>query len=91
MENFKVLKKDGSIVEFDPKKIYNACISAGASEDIAQIVLNKVIEDLYIISSERLREIALKNLRKLDSNVADNWIKYDIEHGQIKNDIILKL
>ena len=35
MDNFKVVKKDGSIVEFEPEKIYNACVSAGASEDIA--------------------------------------------------------
>lgn len=91
MKKFKVRKKDGSLVDFEPKKIHDACISAGASEDLAIKVLDSVMKDIYIIDSTRIREIILKNLREFDNDIADNWIKYDIEHGQVKNNRILKL
>ena len=80
MNKIKVIKKDGSLVEFDPKKIYNACISAGASEEIADKVTKLVVEDLHKVKSKDVREKALNRLKELDKDAADNWIKYDIEH-----------
>jgi len=38
-----------------------------------------------------IRNIILKNLKELDNDIANNWIKYDIEHAQVKNNRILKL
>ncbi len=90
MTDLKVVKRDGSIVDFDAKKVYDACISAGATKKIAEEVMNSVVEDLHHIKSETIRRRILKRLKKLDKEVADNLIKYDIEHPRYNEDEFLK-
>jgi len=84
MNDIKLVKKDGSVVDFDPKKIFDACKSAGASKEIAEKVTNLVIEDLHKFKTKTIREKTLKRLKELDNDAADNWIKYDIEHTKYK-------
>lgn len=90
MNDIKVVKKDGSVVEFNREKIYDACVSAGASKEIAEKVTNSVVEDIHQIKSKTIREKTLKRLKELDKDAADNWIKFDIEHTKYKEDSNIK-
>ena len=90
LNDFKVIKKDGSLVDFKPKKIYQACKSAGTTDEIAQKVTNLLVEDLHKIKSKTIREKTLNILKDLDKDAADNWIKYDIEHTKYENHSRLK-
>lgn len=78
MVDLKVIKKDGKIVDFDKEKIIEACKSAGASDDVAEKVAKKVTEELPKIKSSKIRELALKELEKLDPEASKSWIQYDI-------------
>lgn len=78
MVELKVIKKNGEIVDFDKKKIVQACISAGASEKVANKVADKVTEELPKIESSKIRELTLKELEKLDPEASKSWIQYDI-------------
>jgi transcriptional regulator NrdR family protein len=79
MYKLKIIKKDGSIEEFDPKKIFYSCLSAGASEEVAKKVVDWIITDLHHVESKMIRRKVLEKLRDLDKEVANNWIKYDIQ------------
>ena len=80
MTKIKIIKRDGRIEDFNPKKIYNACISAGASEEITKKVVDSVIKDLHQFKTEMIRKKVLDKLKEFDKDVAYNWIKYDIQH-----------
>ena len=91
MSDIKVIKKDGKVVEFKPKKIFKACKAAGTSKEIADKVTKLVVEDLHKIKSKTIREKTLERLKELDKDAADNWIKHDIEHTKYEdNNNILK-
>jgi len=90
MNDIKVVKKDGSIVDFNPKKIFNACKSAGATKEIAEKVTDLVVEDLHKIKSKTIREKTLTILKELDKDAADNWIKFDIEHTKYEKESSLQ-
>jgi len=91
MSSIKVIKKNGDIVEFEPQKVYDACKSAGASDKIARDVTDAVVEELHAIKSEKIRRLTLEKLKEVDKETADNWIKYDIQHGRHKEESFLNL
>jgi transcriptional regulator NrdR family protein len=78
MVELKVIKKDGSVVDFEKKKIIEACKSAGASNKVAEEVADKVTKELPKIQSSKIRELTLKELEKLDPEASKSWIQYDI-------------
>ncbi|MBD3211161.1 MAG: hypothetical protein GF311_01030 [Candidatus Lokiarchaeota archaeon] len=78
MVELKVIKKDGSVVDFEKKKIIEACKSAGASKKVAEEVADKVTKELPKIQSSKIRELTLKELEKLDPEASKSWIQYDI-------------
>lgn len=91
MKELKVIKKNGRVVDFKPKKIYKACRLAGASDKVAKRVASSVVNDLHKIKTKTIRAKTLEKLRELDKEVADNWLKYDIEHAKANEKTILKL
>jgi transcriptional regulator NrdR family protein len=78
MADLKVVKKDGSIEDFDIKKIIKSCEAAGLSEKTAKKVAEKVTKELYKIESSHIRELVLKYLKKEDPELAKAMIQYDI-------------
>ncbi|MBD3194961.1 MAG: hypothetical protein GF317_07905 [Candidatus Lokiarchaeota archaeon] len=78
MTELKIIKKDGSEVEFDKKKIIEACKSAGASEETAKVIADEVSEELPKIHSSKVRELVLKKLEKRDQEAAKAWLQFDI-------------
>jgi transcriptional regulator NrdR family protein len=91
MTDIEVIKKDGTVVEFDKKKIFDACKSAGATDEIAEKVTNLVVNDLHKIQSKTIREKTLKRLKELDKQVAENWLKFDIENTKYGPEKSIKL
>ncbi len=78
MVDLKVIKKDGSIEDFDIQKIIEACIAAGLSKKAAKDVAQKVREELHKVKSSKIREKILKYLRKEDPELAKKMIQFDI-------------
>ncbi|MBD3339200.1 MAG: hypothetical protein GF353_08820 [Candidatus Lokiarchaeota archaeon] len=81
MVQLKVIKKNGKKVNYDPKRIVEACISAGAEKKIAREVAEKVTNKFINIPTDEVRRLTIQELKKLDSEAADSWIKYDLEHA----------
>ncbi|TXT65841.1 MAG: hypothetical protein BAJALOKI1v1_360005 [Promethearchaeota archaeon] len=77
-KNLKVVKKDGKIEKFNKERIYEACKAAGASDEVAQEVADKVTEEVHKVSSSTIRELQLKYLEKLDPESSKKMIQYDI-------------
>jgi transcriptional regulator NrdR family protein len=78
MNDLKIIKKNGDLVDFNPDKIYEAVIAAGGSEEVAEKVKNYISEELPKIESSKIRELVLEKLEKYDSEAYDSWIKYDL-------------
>ncbi len=78
MVDLQVVKKDGKIEKFKKERIFEACKAAGASEEVAKQVADKVAEELYKVSSSTIRELQLKYLEKKDPEAAKKMIQYDI-------------
>jgi transcriptional regulator NrdR family protein len=90
MNDIKVVKKDGSVVDFDPKKIINACKSSTTKLVTFSAISFVAPADLHKIKSKTIREKTLTILKQLDKNAADNWIKYDIEHTKYEKESSLQ-
>jgi transcriptional regulator NrdR family protein len=78
MVNLKVVKKDGKVEDFDKKRIYEACKAAGASDEVAEEVTEKVIKEIHKVASSTIRELQLKYLEKLDPEASKKMIQFDI-------------
>jgi transcriptional regulator NrdR family protein len=78
LNDIKIIKKNGDLVDFDPDKIYNAVIAAGGSEEVAEKIRKYIIEELPKIESSKIRELVLQKLEKYDPEAYDSWIKYDL-------------
>ena len=87
----KVIKNDGKLVDYKPEKIFDACISAGASKGVADKVSKLVTREIQLIESDKLRDIVLNKLKELDKDVANNWIKYDLENAHVNSKQLIKL
>lgn len=78
MGDLKVIKKDGSVEDFEIKKIIKSLEAAGLSEKVAKKVAEKVTNELHKIESSKIRELVLKYLKKEDPELAKKMIQYDI-------------
>lgn len=78
MVDLKVKKKDGSVEDYDPEKIIEACKFAGASEEIAERIAEEVSEELPTIPSSKIRRLILEKLNSVSPEVADSMKKFDI-------------
>ncbi|TFF97493.1 MAG: hypothetical protein EU547_04150 [Promethearchaeota archaeon] len=78
MADLKVIKKDGSIEDFDIEKIIHSLQAAGLTEKLAKEVADKVTDELYKVESSQIREKVLKYLKKEDPELAKQMIQYDI-------------
>ncbi|RLE69659.1 MAG: ATP-binding protein [Thermoprotei archaeon] len=74
----KVVKVDGSLEEFDKEKIVKSCMKAGAPENIAREIADKIAEKVVEGTTTReIRTMALDLLGKYNPEWRDNWIYYD--------------
>ncbi len=78
MNDLKIIKKNGDLVDFDPDKIYEAVRAAGGSDEVAEKIKKYIIEELPKIESSKIRELVLEKLEKYDPDAYDSWIKYDL-------------
>ncbi|KXB04591.1 hypothetical protein AKJ49_01940 [candidate division MSBL1 archaeon SCGC-AAA382A03] len=63
-----VVKASGEKEEFDPEKIKRTCLRAGASEEFAEEISNKVKQEAYDgISTKEILHLTLKYLKKKPS------------------------
>lgn len=74
----RVVKKDGSIEEFDKEKIKGSCLKAGAAPDVAEKIANEIENLVYEeMSTEEIRVLVLSRLRKADRSCVDKWMDYE--------------
>lgn len=81
-ENVKVLKRDGSIEEFDPQKIARVTQAAGLEVDQAKDLSKKVdqwIKGLKqnLVSSLKIRNKVLAELKKVNQHAANLFEWYE--------------
>lgn len=76
----KVIKKDGSIENFQREKIVRACEGCGASREDADMIASEVEEEAYDgIKTSEIRNKILKKLKVIDPNLVKMWIEYEKE------------
>ncbi len=74
----KVVKVDGTLEEFDKEKIVQSCVKAGATEDVAREIADKVAKQVKEgTRTTEIRRTVLRMLRERNSEWADNWEFYD--------------
>jgi transcriptional regulator NrdR family protein len=78
LNDLKIIKKNGDLVDFDPDKIYEAVRAAGGSDEVAEKIKKYIIEELPKIESSKIRELVLEKLEKYDPDAYDSWIKYGL-------------
>lgn len=75
-----VKKRSGTLEEFNNEKIFNSLIKAGANEDsakeIAEKVKVKVAKLTTPIETEKVREFVIEELEKVDPEIAKKFKKY---------------
>ncbi|MBL7158860.1 hypothetical protein ISS85_00070 [Candidatus Microgenomates bacterium] len=81
-KKIKVLKRDGSTENFNPEKIVRVATAAGLKSDQAQalsVKVNQWINDLdqEIVSSLKIRDKVLKELKKVNDYAANLYEWYD--------------
>ena len=83
----KVEKMDGRVEEFDQEKLIRSLMNAGAPEDVAKRIAERIeeeIKDRERVTTRELRELALRELEKENPEWRDNWVFYDrIVKGRI--------
>ena len=74
----KIVKVDGSVEEFDKEKIVKSCINAGAPEEVAREIADKVEKQVKDgMKTTQIRRMVLKSLREKNPEWAENWEFYD--------------
>lgn len=79
MLNYTVIKKDKSEEKFDPNKIFDIIVAAGASESVAKLVVKNIVRKLFKIKSSKLRRHIYHYLKKIDKDAASNYKKHYIQ------------
>lgn len=81
----KVRKCSGSFEEFDARKIYSACIAAGAPEEIAEEIAKEVEQRAYDgMTTDEIRRYVLTRLKELAPQAYEAWTFYDrVAKGRI--------
>ncbi|RLE73501.1 MAG: ATP-binding protein [Thermoprotei archaeon] len=74
----KIVKVDGSVEEFDKEKIVKSCVNAGAPEEVAREIADKVEKQVKDgTKTTQIRRMVLKSLREKNPEWAENWEFYD--------------
>lgn len=76
----KVIKMDGRVEEYQRQKLVSSLMNAGAPEDIANKIADRIekkIEAKEEVTTRELREHALEELEKENPEWRDNWVFYD--------------
>jgi transcriptional regulator NrdR family protein len=79
MVNLRVIKNNGTIEDFNTKKIEEICIKAGLLPSSAEIIANEIEHRLIHIKSSKIRNLLYKTLKKVDKKAAKRYRKYYIE------------
>lgn len=81
----KVQKRSGSLEDFDSRKIYNACVAAGAPQEIAEEIAKEVEQKAYDgITTDEVRRYVLARLKELAPHAYEAWTFYDrVAKGRI--------
>ncbi len=86
----QVLKKDGSIEDFDPEKIKRSVISAGQDAGLDQATISQLLKDPIEgliksfqekeqISAKEIRDKILSSLKPLASALVSAWERFEKE------------
>lgn len=74
----RVKKRSGALEEFNPQKVYEACVAAGAPPEIAYEIAREVEQRAYDgMSTEEIRRYVLARLRELAPQAYEAWAFYD--------------
>ncbi|MFH0798039.1 MAG: restriction endonuclease [Candidatus Woesearchaeota archaeon] len=75
-----ITKSNGEQAQFDKNKLLTSLSNAGASRDVAERVLQRVLKQLYDgIKTKKIYSIAFRELRRIDNPVASRYeIKWAI-------------
>jgi hypothetical protein len=81
----RVRKRSGALEDFDPKKVYDACLAAGAPPEIAHEIAKEVEQRAYDgMSTDEIRRYVLARLKELAPHAYEAWTFYDrIAKGRI--------
>ncbi|MCS7104847.1 MAG: ATP cone domain-containing protein [Thermofilaceae archaeon] len=74
----RVRKSSGSLEDFDPRKVYEACVSAGAPPEIAHEIAKEVEQKVYDgMTTDEIRRYVLVRLKELAPHAYESWTFYD--------------
>ncbi|MHA1753996.1 MAG: ATP cone domain-containing protein [Candidatus Odinarchaeia archaeon] len=78
----RVIKKFNKIEEFNPQKIFQTCLRAGATEKLAQEVTNEVSKKVYDgITTKEILSLVIKTLKKMNKSIA---ARYNLKDSLIR-------
>lgn len=74
----KIVKRDGTLEEFDPEKIYKSCVNAGAPPEIARDITEEVSKKVHDgMTTDEIRRMVLARLSVDAPQAAEAWRFYD--------------
>ncbi len=81
----KIVKRDGTLEDFDPEKIYKSCVDAGAPPEIARDIVEEVSKKVHDgMTTDEIRRMVLARLSVEAPQAAEAWRFYDrIVKGRI--------
>ena len=81
----RVRKRSGALEEFNPQKIYEACVAAGAPPEIAHEITKEVERKAYDgMPTDEIRRYVLARLKELAPQAYESWTFYDrVAKGRI--------
>ena len=81
----RVRKRSGALEDFNPQKVYEACVAAGAPAEVAQEIAKEVEQRAYDgMSTDEIRRYVLLRLRELAPHAYEAWTFYDrVAKGRI--------
>jgi 2-phosphoglycerate kinase len=87
---FQVRKKDGSLEDFNPEKVYNSFIAAGLApadaEDIAKQILLWAEQSDEMITTAEIRKRAIGLMETKDIEAAERYKSYQKPEEKLVTD-----
>lgn len=78
MAQKRVRKRSGELEDFDPRKIYNACIAAGAPPEVAHEIAKEAEERIRDgASTDEIRRFVLMRLKEMAPHAYESWAFFD--------------
>jgi catalase len=65
-----------------------SCQLAGVPKEIGEKIAQQVADDLHKVSSSQIRELVLKHVKKVDQDLANEIIQYDIRKNKKREDFV---